>query len=145
MTVAKTVRNGIIYGILLIAGVTFGMQMADSGSQTTFGPGLNGGLYYADQQTGTYVPVSVPLNVTVPTNTPQQPILPTPSTAPTSPTSSIPPATQSERMQTPADLLAPAPPQRSVDVLADKTAQLLQKLSKQSIHWVASLLDPPAQ
>ncbi|RRJ66752.1 hypothetical protein EHV15_30340 [Paenibacillus oralis] len=40
---AKTMRKTLLYGILLAAGVTLGMQLADSGTATVYGPGYSGG------------------------------------------------------------------------------------------------------
>lgn len=40
---AKTTRKILLYGILLAAGVTLGMQLADSGTATVYGPGYSGG------------------------------------------------------------------------------------------------------
>ncbi|MGZ7442415.1 hypothetical protein [Paenibacillus sp. TH7-28] len=39
---AKTMRKTLLYGILLAAGVTLGMQLADSGTATVYGPGEAG-------------------------------------------------------------------------------------------------------
>ncbi|MCM3698585.1 hypothetical protein [Paenibacillus macerans] len=40
---AKTMRKTLLYGILLAVGVTLGMQLADSGTATVYGPGYSGG------------------------------------------------------------------------------------------------------
>ncbi|MEF2964765.1 hypothetical protein V3851_02900 [Paenibacillus sp. M1] len=47
-----------------------------------------------------------------------------------------------ETTQTPADLLLPQPESPAVDRFADKTAQLLQQVSRKSIHWFASWFGP---
>lgn len=119
---AKTMRNGLLYGILLVVGVTFGMQMAESGTRTTYGPSLDNGASTVTGQVVAPAGQSV-----VPESTIQQ--KPTPSVAPV------------ETVQTPADLLLPPPQQPPVDRLADKTAKLLQQVSKRGIYWVASWFD----
>lgn len=48
---------------------------------------------------------------------------------------------QDSRMQTPEQILAPNTGKPSVDVLADKTAGLLQNLSQKGIRLVVSLFD----
>jgi hypothetical protein len=42
---------------------------------------------------------------------------------------------------TPEQILIPEEQNRGVDVLADKTAGLLQQASQKSIRWVVSLFD----
>lgn len=44
-----------------------------------------------------------------------------------------------EQLLTPDRLLLPVPEQASVDRIADKTANLLQQVSKRGIYWIASL------
>ncbi|QDY83410.1 hypothetical protein FQU75_08310 [Paenibacillus polymyxa] len=44
-------------------------------------------------------------------------------------------------LQTPRELLAVKAQQASVDTMADKTAGLLQNLSRKSIRWVVSVFD----
>lgn len=123
---ARTMRNGLMYGILLVVGVAFGMQMAESGARTTYGPSLDNGATTVTKQW--VVPHA---ESTVPKSIVQQQPVPT-----------VAPVTSN---QTPADLLLPPPSQPSVDQFADKTAELLQQLSKKSIHWVASLLDSSSE
>ncbi|MET3208930.1 UNVERIFIED_CONTAM: hypothetical protein ABIC26_001870 [Paenibacillus sp. PvR008] len=47
----------------------------------------------------------------------------------------------SQGLETPRELLAVKAEQTSVDTMADKTAGLLQNLSRQGIHWVVSVFD----
>ncbi|WP_194434129.1 hypothetical protein [Paenibacillus segetis] len=115
-------RNGLMYGILLVVGVAVGMQMAESGTQSTYGPNLNNGATTVTSQG-----VAPSVDNSAPKSTAQP--KPVPTVAPVA------------SNQTPADLLLPPPSQPSVDQFADKTAELLQHLSKKGIHWVASLLD----
>lgn len=123
---ARTMRNGLMYGILLVVGVAFGMQMAESGTQSNYGPSLdNGAGAVTSQGVAPYADNIVPKSTMQPK--------PAPTIAPVA------------SNQTPADLLLPPPSQPSVDQFADKTAELLQHLSKKGIHWVASLLDSSAE
>ncbi|MGQ3480530.1 hypothetical protein [Paenibacillus sp. TY11] len=47
----------------------------------------------------------------------------------------------SQGLETPRELLAAKEQQPSVDTMADKTAGLLQNLSRQGIRWVVSVFD----
>ncbi|MGW8957055.1 hypothetical protein [Paenibacillus sp. NPDC055715] len=49
--------------------------------------------------------------------------------------------TNLQGLETPRGLLAVKAEQTSVDTMADKTAGLLQNLSRQGIHWVVSVFD----
>lgn len=119
-----------LYGVLLVAGVTFGMQLAESGNKDTYGSSQ----YYVQQpqvqaqQIGqtqqTQQTQQIGQTGQVQQGQQLQAQSP-PSTAPT--------------ITAPADILLPPATKPSVDKFADKTANLLQKLSKQGIDWVASL------
>lgn len=115
---SNDIKKIFLYGLLLIAGVTFGMQLAESGNKNTYG----------------VQPYTVPQSQVQQGDTSQyyvqQPQMQTQSTPPTAPIITTP---------APADILLPSATKPSVDKFADKTANLLQKLSKQSINWVASL------
>lgn len=164
---AKTLRKTLVYGLLLAAGVTLGMQLAESGTTSVYGPGFqtgavaNGqfvGYPYSQQQSsngwssGTATPAwtttgqgnAAPQGTTggytmAPGYGWAQPGATTPSTV-TNGSSN--PATGGQVMQTPADLLMPPPSPPAVDRFADKAAHLLQQASQKSIHWVASLFGP---
>jgi len=161
---AKKMRRTVFYLILLAAGVTLGMQMGDGGLSSTYNPSYaeanassNGfwqnGYYYSaagaqpvwvNGNTGV-TPVyngnggyagnagtgTVPDGYYVRTPGPGQPgYQTTPGT---------------EASKTPAELLMPPAEAPGVDQIADKTANLLQKISKQGIHWVASWFNPEGQ
>ncbi|AET61846.1 hypothetical protein HPL003_25650 [Paenibacillus terrae HPL-003] len=51
------------------------------------------------------------------------------------------PDANSQGLETPRELLAVKAEQTSVDTMADKTAGLLQNLSRQGIRWVVSVFD----
>lgn len=125
---AKTMRNGVLYSVLLVIGVTLGMQFAESGTGNEYIPNWNqvntsrnvsnesSSAQVGQQQIGVIHGIPVYMN---------------PSSDTTEQTS-----------LTPADLLLPAPAEPAVDRFADKTAHLLQQASRKSIHWVASLFSP---
>lgn len=169
---AKMFRKTLVYGLLLAAGVTLGMQLAESGTTSVFGPGFQTG--------GTTVGTNGPsMAYPYPQPQPQQysngwtagstPVWTTgqgnaapqgttggynPATgygyAPTSSGTAAPSPTADgsaapvggQAMQTPADLLMPPPSPPAIDRFADKAAHLLQQASQKSIHWVASLFGP---
>ncbi|WP_435924793.1 hypothetical protein [Paenibacillus sp. DYY-L-2] len=151
-------RRGILYGILLVAGITLGMQLSDSGSaeQTDY------------WRNGWYSPY-VYNNVIQPGQTGQTGVFnPTPNPGYGNPggatgygtgngagygtggdigsvrdyTANYGVQPNGSRVQTPADLLMPEPEPPAVDRFADKTAGLLQQLSQKGIHWFASLFGP---
>ncbi|NWL86903.1 hypothetical protein DMN77_04730 [Paenibacillus sp. 79R4] len=153
---AKKMRRTVFYLILLAAGVTLGMQMGDGGTAGTYNPQYaeanatsNGfwqnGYYYSRTgaqpvwvngsttngnggyagNTGTGV---VPDGYYVVTPQPGQPGYQT--------------APGAEVSKTPSELLMPPAEAPGVDQIADKTANLLQQISKKGIHWVASWFNP---
>lgn len=169
---AKTMRKTLVYGILLAAGVMLGMQLAESGTSTIYGPGFQtGGTAINGQTIPSYYGSELQQNAPSawPANT--APVWPgsqssgaTPGTGNsygagygygiTSPGAGNPsagtPAAGGQTgqpygdsaLQTPADLLLPPQTPPAVDRFADKTAHLLQQVSQKSIHWVASLFGP---
>ncbi|WP_334071997.1 MULTISPECIES: hypothetical protein [Paenibacillus] len=160
---AKPLKKGMLYGLLLIAGVTFGMQMAEPGSEVN-GWVQNGGMTAgggggqpgaAGWPQGTW-PQSSGYNGN--TQVPGYGNTSAGSggnygagagTLPGGTGSSMPAAggiqgTQAgdRVLETPADLLLPAPEAPAVDRFADKAAHLLQQVSRKSIHWFASWFGP---
>lgn len=170
----KPLKRGMLYGVLLIAGVTLGMQMAEpepqangwsanggipagsgtiqsgaaGGSQGTWSPtpgynvnvqapgygygypGANGGGYSGYVGTG-----AGPATGALPGSGGTGSVVPTPGGAQGAPQGN-------GALQTPADLLLPAPEAPAVDRFADKAAHLLQQVSRKSIHWFASWFGP---
>lgn len=130
------VKKLFLYGILLIAGVTFGMQLAESGNKDTYGSGWN----QLPQTQNPQYQVQQSQQVQGQPQGQQQPQLQYPDSNVNGPVSSGSQQWQDgQPITAPADLLLPATTKPSVDRFADKTANLLQQLSKQSIHFVASL------
>ena len=153
---AKKMRRAVFYLILLAAGVTLGMQMGDEGLSSTHNPqyaeanaSSNGfwknGFYYsragaqpvwvngsANNGNGGYAGNTgagvAPDGYYIVTPPPGQPGYQTTPGA--------------EVSKTPAELLMPPAEAPGVDQIADKTANLLQQISKRGIHWVASWFNP---
>ncbi|HEY4391699.1 MAG TPA: hypothetical protein VGN02_10185 [Paenibacillus sp.] len=166
---AKKMRRAVFYLILLAAGVTLGMQMSDGGLSSTNNPQYaeanvpsNGfwqnGYYYSaagaqpvwvngngnngyqgvapsNNGNGGYAgnagTGAVPNGYYVLTPGPGQPGYQT--------------APGTEVSKTPSELLMPPADAPGVDQIADKTANLLQQISKKGIHWVASWFNPEVQ
>jgi hypothetical protein len=127
---SNDIKKLFFYGVLLVAGVTFGMQLAESGNKDTYGSPQ----YYVQQP-----------------QVQAQQIGQTEQTQQIGQTGQVQQGQQGQQLQAqsplstaptitaPADILLPPATKPSVDKFADKTANLLQKLSKQGIDWVASL------
>lgn len=167
----KPLKRGLLYGVLLIAGVTLGMQMAEPEPQAN-GWSPNGGIPAgsgtiqpgAAGAQGTWSPTSgYSGNVQAPGYGYGYPgvdgsgysgyigtgaatgafpgpggtgsAVPSPGGAQGAPQGN-------GVLQTPADLLLPAPEAPAVDRFADKAAHLLQQVSRKSIHWFASWFGP---
>ncbi|WP_018752741.1 hypothetical protein [Paenibacillus sanguinis] len=147
---AKMLRNTLLYGFLLVGGVTLGMQLAENGTASIYGPSFDANRTASTQQIAqgwnpAYVWTNGQGDIMVQGNAPL---------AAGQPQALVPPkqdyageATEEAYsgnmvMQTPADLLLPPPSAPTVDRFADKVAHLLQRVSQQSIHWVASWFDP---
>ncbi|WP_222861080.1 hypothetical protein [Paenibacillus ihumii] len=130
-------RKSLFYGLLLVAGITFGMQLAETGTSRTYSPAsadvswqysqqyrqdnLESTRAQAEREREAYWESEL-----------QEPADRTAGEAGAWPV--IP-----ELLQTPDSLLLPPPEQAPVDRFADKAANLLQQMSQRSIHWVASL------
>ncbi|WP_068784894.1 hypothetical protein [Paenibacillus phocaensis] len=166
---AKTLRKTLVYGLMLAVGVTLGMQLAESGTTSVYGPGFQtGGAMVGTNGQATGYPYSQPQQYTNGWTAGSTPVwsgsqgntapqgtaggytaAPGYSYAPpgtvtpgTGAEGSAAPATGGQAMQTPADLLMPPSSPPAVDRFADKAAHLLQQASQKSIHWVASLFGP---
>lgn len=133
---SKTMRKSLLYGLLLVIGITFGMQLAESGTSRIYSPVLDrtGQQFNPVPSEATGVPDRQPIKwgsktqesadwatIATEVNT-TQPVV-------------------TERLQTPDSLLLPPPEQAPVDRFADKAANLLQQVSQRSIYWVASLFN----
>ncbi|WP_410767941.1 hypothetical protein [Fontibacillus sp. BL9] len=180
---AKTLRKSMLYGILLVAGVTLGVQMSETGSgqngfqqngvwtangwqaaassngavngpfyQTQAGQGdnvspyangqinngqynngSNGNLYNSGSQSADGANGLYPSQGSSTQNWTSQGGYNNGQT----PGYNV--------VQTPGDLLLPEPDAPAVDRFADKTANLLQQVSRKSIHWFASLFGPSTE
>ncbi|AIQ54278.1 hypothetical protein [Paenibacillus sp. FSL R7-0331] len=146
----------VVIGVWAGIGILIGLQFGGSGTARTetVAPGWNGAI--GGQQAGqaaaagtvnvqsspayVYVPVAVdPVTgayTALPAVQPQ-------STAQTSAGGSTLPQqeVQDYNTLTPEQLLIPGDQQPGIDVLADKTAGLLQQASQKSIRWIVSLFD----
>lgn len=142
---SSDIKKMFLYGVLLIAGVTFGMQLAELGNKDTYGSGWQQQNNVSNGAQSYTVPQSQFPQAESPQFYVQQPQIPSQQTGQGQQLQ------QSQQMQaqtpqstaptitTPSDILLPPATKPSVDKFADKTANLLQKLSKQGIDWVASL------
>lgn len=165
---AKMLRKTLVYGLLLAAGVTLGMQLAESGTTSVFGPGFQtGGTTVGTNGPSTAYPYpqpqqysngwtagSAPVWTTgqgnaAPQGTsggyspaPGYGYTPSGTAAPSATADGSTASSGGQAMQTPADLLMPPPSPPAIDRFADKAAHLLQQASQKSIHWVASLFGP---
>lgn len=107
--------------VLMLLGILFGMQLAGSNFQLG-----------NDQQESPVLVKSEPASVTVESE-PEQPVEQVEKNPPVVP------------VQTPSQVLGAEQSQAPVDVLADKTAGLLQNLSHNGIKWVVSLFSGVAE
>lgn len=127
---ASSMRKGLLYGALLIAGVTLGMQLSENGMNETYSNNLTQG-----SQSGTIAAEQSTVSDT-----------PTPRISlPEELDTVVYDDSVSTLNAGPEELLLPPPTGSAVDRLADKTAHLLQQASKQGIHWIASLFGPNAE
>ncbi|MUG45097.1 hypothetical protein [Paenibacillus woosongensis] len=128
---SRTTRKALFYGLLLVAGITFGMQLAETGTNRIYNPvsAVSGRQYdQVDEETGRVQADREGLWERRPQE--NEP-----------PRAAAPPLETPERLQTPDSLLLPEPEQAPVDRFADKAANLLQQVSQRSIYWVASLFN----
>ncbi|MNW46242.1 hypothetical protein D3C74_235250 [compost metagenome] len=144
---AKSMRRGVFYVVLLAAGVSLGMQLAESGTGSVYGPAWNQGNVSSlnpnpvgnVSASGTANPLPEGQQQYIGMNNGTSPYNGFPAS--TGNTSTVNPQQVTPSSQTPADLLLPAPGEPAVDRFADKTAHLLQQASRRGIHWFASLFD----
>ncbi|MDN4069870.1 hypothetical protein QYF50_18360 [Paenibacillus vini] len=175
---AKTLRKGMLYGILLVAGVTLGMQLSDSGAGQS-GLAQNGawptnawsnGSPYNGVQVGS----AGAYNGTPAGQAGNQNMVPgyangnanaggygtgynngysndynngnnygNPNNGQyTADGRQYVDGANGGAALTPGDLLLPQPAPPAVDRFADKTANLLQQVSRKGIHWFASWFGP---
>ncbi|WP_342562489.1 hypothetical protein NST84_23240 [Paenibacillus sp. FSL R7-0345] len=148
----------LVFGVWAGIGILIGMQFGGSGETRTgtVAPGWNGAAVIqqtgqsAAARTGTGAVQSSPAYVYVPVAvdpvTGAYTALPAvqPQTAVQAPagSGSLPQQeVQDYSTLTPAQILIPEEQQPGIDVLADKTAGLLQQASQKSIRWIVSLFD----
>lgn len=146
----------VVIGLWAGVGILVGMQFGGNGAARTapVAPGWNGAAVM--QQTGqaaaaasgtvqsspayVYVPVAVdPVTgayTALPAAQPQ-PAVQTPAGSGSLPQQEV----QDYSTLTPEQILIPEEQQPGIDVLADKTAGLLQRASQKSIRWIVSLFD----
>ncbi|MFD1177745.1 hypothetical protein ACFQ3W_15750 [Paenibacillus puldeungensis] len=142
---AKRMRRTALYVILLAAGVTLGMQLAESGTADIYGPGFqSGGFLVNGQESPSHTEGQLQQNMG---QNPDSGM--TPGGAPNWSVNQEANSHQQNNqagggsvIQTPADVLLPPQEPPAVDRFADKAANLLQRISQKSIHWVASLFGP---
>ncbi|MCG7376000.1 hypothetical protein MH215_03280 [Paenibacillus sp. ACRSA] len=116
-------RKLLSVAVLMLLGILFGMQLAGSNFQ------LGGN----DQQESPTLVKSEPVSVAVESE-PEQPVEQVEKKEP--------PVVP---VQSPSQVLGAEQSQAPVDVLADKTAGLLQNLSHSGIKWVVSLFSGVAE
>jgi hypothetical protein len=151
----KLVMVGIWAGIGILVGLQFG---GSGGTRTsTILPGWNGATGVAQsgqaaatqpvtgtavtQNGQTYVYVPVAIDPATGTYT-ALPVTQTQTTAQTPAGGGLPQQeVQDFSTLTPEQILIPEEQKPTIDVLADKTAGLLQQASQKSIRWVVSLFD----
>ncbi|MDO7905486.1 hypothetical protein Q5741_03550 [Paenibacillus sp. JX-17] len=128
-------KKAITFGVLMVGGVLLGMQLAGSGMDAVYGPGLYITKESApDPVTGqTLIRESNAVDGRGLAEQPERDEERTEAAASALKAS----AATSEELPRQAALPAAAPP--AVDHLADKAAGLLQQLSQKSIRWVASI------
>ncbi|MBY0012793.1 hypothetical protein [Paenibacillus typhae] len=146
----------VVIGLWAGIGILVGMQFGGSGTARTapVAPGWNGAAVM--QQTGqaaaaasgtvqsspayVYVPVAVdPVTgayTALPAAQPSAAVQ-TPAGSGNLPQQEV----QDYSTLTPEQILIPEEQQPGIDVLADKTAGLLQRVSQKSIRWIVSLFD----
>lgn len=158
-------RKTLLYGILLVAGATIGLQLADTAPANSAAGAV---IYPAQQyiqQGGAPLPANIlqtnPQQGSVQQGNPQQLVqgegnanLNNPNAAAYQAQSGqyaqsgqsqqfiqqpVQTQTVPEVLQTPGNILLPAPPKSPIDHLADRTGELLQQVSQNGIKWVVSL------
>lgn len=143
---ARFRTKAIVFTCLVGMGMLLGMQLAGSGLRTVYGPTWDQPESAREQGTmsQTVITGTAP-NVGEAARVQSQPIM-----QPTEQSSAMQPQAPIKQAVAEASLteekavpLVPATKskQASVDVMADKTAGLLQKLSKKGIHLVVSMFE----
>ncbi len=168
---AKTLRKGMLYGVLLVAGVTLGMQLSDAGPDQS-GLTANGawptnawssGSAYNGAQAGmprqNMIPGYANGNVnasgygTVEGNGYNEGYYNNGNlynngqyaNGQYTDSGQFGNGANGGMIRTPGDLLLPQPEAPAVDRFADKAANLLQQVSRKGIHWFASWFGPSAE
>ncbi|WP_036633815.1 hypothetical protein [Paenibacillus massiliensis] len=143
---ARFRTKAIVFTCLVGMGMLLGMQLAGSGLRTVYGPTWDQSESAREQGTmsQTVMTQTAPIATEV-AQVPSQPI-----SQPTEQSSTVQPQVPIKQTVVDASLteakFVPLVPvakskQASVDVMADKTAGLLQKLSKKGIHLVVSMFE----
>lgn len=147
----KSLKNMLLYGILLTAGVTLGMQLSEPAPANQQNSGALG-----SQVDGTWTqqindsagnPIKEVYTFITPEGKTGYFMVPEPAEASEAGAGGaleqlpVSPGDEMSGLQTPSDLLLPDPQAPVVDRFADKTASLLQQLSRRSINWFASWFD----
>ncbi|MDP4097019.1 hypothetical protein OIN60_09580 [Paenibacillus sp. P96] len=123
-------RSAFLFACLVGLGLVLGMQLASSGMRSVYGPSW-------DQTKPTEVDAG-DFTQTVVEDTPAVPLPPAPSMT----VAEVEGQTAGEIGQAQSPLQqVPRTDEASVDVMADKTAGLLQQASKKGIEWVVSVFD----
>lgn len=132
---SRTMRKSLLYSLLLVAGITFGMQLAESGTNRIY-DSASAGRQFDPASSGT---AGFQQSQETFEGSPQIPQNSQKEFTDWTTTAAANQQTITERLQTPDSLLLPPPEQAPVDRFADKAANLLQQVSQHSIYWVASL------
>lgn len=126
-------RRAFLFICLIGLGLALGMQLASSGMRTVYGPSWD----QTKPQENTVNPAQ-----TVVEDTPAVPLPPAPSMTVVQAEGQNGGGYGQVQAQGQAPLQhIPRTGEASVDVMADKTAGLLQQASKKGIEWVVSLFD----
>ncbi|MGG1617316.1 hypothetical protein ACIFQM_06840 [Paenibacillus sp. NRS-1782] len=137
-------KKALGFVLLMGAGVLLGMQLAGSGLRSVYGP------EWAGDPVQSGVQQKVGYEQTVIEDTPAADVRTYTRTyngngnvVMESGTGTVASEANanSQNLETPRELLAVKAEQTSVDTMADKTAGLLQNLSRQGIRWVVSVFD----
>lgn len=147
----RSLKKMLLYGILLTAGITLGMQLSEpapANQQNSGAPGSPAnGTWTQPINESSGTPIKEVYTFITPEGKTGYFMVPEQAESseagaggaleqlPASPEDDM------NGLQTPSDLLLPDPQAPVVDRLADKTASLLQQLSRRSINWFASWFD----
>lgn len=167
----RTFRKTLLYGLVLVAGATIGIQLADTApANMAAGAGMYPAQQYI-QQGGTALPANSlqansvqgsTMQGSVVQGNPQQLVQGGGVGSSNNPGASAYQAQNGQyvqqgqpqqfiqqlvqqtqdttgALQTPGNILLPAPPKTPIDHFADRTGELLQQASQNGIKWVVSL------